>query len=105
MTSEDHKNISKEDRSLLKKCLQHHPKKMDFCKLSYSELIHLFQKIAKKTMNEEKLIPIIMIGHSKDFFDEKPLDRFLSFLCKKYKGKIQFSTLSEVVNNIINHKL
>lgn len=101
--SGDHKNISKEDRSILQKCMQLHPKKMDFCKLSSGELVRLFKKSSSIATNEEAPVPIVLIGHSKDFFDGRSLDTFLSFLCSKYRGKVEFLTLSEVVESIVNH--
>jgi hypothetical protein len=46
-------------------------------------------------------VPLVMIGHSKDFFNEKQFDKFLKIATEKYlpTGEIRFTTFREFVEN------
>lgn len=71
--------------------------KWDLSKLSHKEMIN-FLKVAIDNfdiINNE--IPLVMIGHTKDFFNQKNLREFLKITKKNYveKGVARFTTFNE----------
>ena len=57
-----------------------YPFKFDFCKLNFKEMVS-FVRIAQesKYYQEEGVVPIVAIGHSKDFFNERAFSQFLQY--------------------------
>lgn len=62
-------------RRLLGKMLRKHPSLFDFCTLSSKSMLGRIEEHAR--WPEE---PVVIIGHSKDFVNDRELDRFLALL-------------------------
>jgi hypothetical protein len=77
---------------------------VDFCKRDYSDLRRSLEKVRKicEKKNDFKYIPIVLIGHSKDFFFSNHLSLFLES-CKNIEG-IEFSTYTEAVKKYAREK-
>ena len=56
----------------------------------------------KKYNHQDCEVPLVMIGHTKDFFNERNFEQFLELATKKYvdKGIARFSTFPEFVKKI-----
>ena len=58
-------------------------------------------------MKDEQMIDnefgtaVVMLGHSKDFWNDRNLDVFLRFIKTECKGKIRSSTLREMTKRIL----
>ena len=74
--------------------------KWDFCKQSSSEMLKFLDDGMARYDYMNQNAPLIMIGHSKDFFNSKNLDYFLKIVKNKYCGdkSIIFSTMSKFVS-------
>ena len=73
-----------------------HPHKLDFCKLSALTMYKTVKNLSIKSFAQ--VIPIVMIGHSKDFWNDKELDLFINKI--KKTENMRFSTFSEVTHTI-----
>lgn len=72
----------------------------DFCKLEYPELIrYLKMAISDCNKNGYSYVPVVMIGHSKDFFFSNNLRLFLKS-CQSIK-EVEFDTYLGAVNKIM----
>jgi hypothetical protein len=71
--------------------------KWDISKLQYKEMIRFLQNSINMYDYEKYEIPLVMIGHTKDFFNSKNFEKFLIETNKKYvnKGIVKFSTFDE----------
>jgi len=83
-----------------------HPVNVDFCKLSAQSMVKAVEEVLRKNNNTNndvgRTVPLVLIGHSKDFWNDKHLDSFLSAM-QRYSdsnGGIKFSTFSEVAEKI-----
>jgi hypothetical protein len=54
---------------------------------------------------ENKEIPLVMIGHNKDFFNQKNFKKFLSIVKKKYHNSVRFNTFFGYSNFLNGEKL
>ncbi len=71
-----------------------YPLKLDFCRLTYAEMVSTFKLIqAHEDATPNSYKPIVAIGHSKDLFDLGAVDAFLSYLRRQ---GIQVVTLRDV---------
>ncbi len=74
---------SREGLALLRKLFSMHPVTVDFCKLNARDL---FQSVIREfeQVNEGTEIakPLTLIGHCKDFWNDKNLDRFLGRMAR-----------------------
>jgi hypothetical protein len=71
-----------------------HPMKLDFCRLTASEMIRIFdQEMKQEKINPSILRPIVAIGHTKDLIDVETIESFLAYL--KEKG-VPVSTFKDV---------
>ncbi len=69
--------------------------KFDYCKQTAYEMEKFLIFALKKYSKAKVDIPIVLIGHSKDFhLNSKNLERFLNIVNNKYKGKVCFNTIS-----------
>ena len=60
------------------------PMKLDFCRLTISQLIQMFEEEIQKDQENPGLYrPIVAIGHTKDLIDYETPDLLLSYLRKK----------------------
>ena len=97
---------SKKLTNVLSKLTSIQPVIVDFCVLSARSMVRAVKEIiATNGYNDgesERTVPVVLIGHSKDFWNDKHLDSFLSTM-RSYsnnKGGIQFSTFSNVAEKI-----
>lgn len=77
-------------RTVLKKLLRNCPSTFDFCKLSCGDML---RRIKEHSKYPEQ--PIVMIGHSKDFVNDREFDKFLASLCKN--ENVSFQNMSDYV--------
>lgn len=73
------------------------PVKWDFCKQSARQMIEFLEYGIEKYKGSEHEIPLVMISHSKDFFNGRNLDKFLN-AAGNIDG-VRFSTLGEFIQN------
>lgn len=76
--------------TMLKKLLRNCSSTFDFCKLSSRDML---ERIKEHTKYPEQ--PIVMIGHSKDFVNDREFDKFLASLCKN--ENVSFQSMSDYV--------
>jgi hypothetical protein len=61
-----------------------YPLKLDFCRMTLSELTSIVERIIAEDKDTHALYkPLVAIGHTKDLADPKTVDAFLSFLREK----------------------
>ena len=82
-------------KTVLRKLLKKHANPFDFCKLSNRDMLSRIREYAQ--FPEQT---VVLIGHSKDFFDGHNLDTFLKMT--RLNGTVRFSTLFECTDNKIN---
>jgi len=87
----------------LKKLGTLQPLKYDFCKLSGSDMVRWLRRLMRddRMVGDDFGTPVVMLGHSKDFWNDRNLDIFLEFIKKECKGKVCFSTLGELTKRIV----
>jgi len=72
--------------------------KWDLSKSTYREIIQ-FLDIAKKRYDyQNKEIPLVMIGHTKNFFVKKDLDQFLNYVTTHRSDEIRFRSMNDYIN-------
>jgi hypothetical protein len=83
-----------------------HPVIVDFCKMSARSMVKAVEEILitnDRSNNEiKKIVPVVLIGHSKDFWNDRHLSSFLSTMqlfSSKKKG-IRFSTFFDVAQAV-----
>lgn len=92
---------------VLLKLASTHPVTVDFCKMNARSMIKAVEEVILTNGyhdNEtERTVPVVLIGHSKDFWNDEQLDSFLSTMgsLSRYKGEIKFSTFSDVAEELI----
>jgi len=76
---------------------KHYRSKWDFSKLSYKEMINYLDQAIRKYDYKKYDIPLVMMGHTKDFFNYKNFERFLETTTNEYvnKGIARFTTFKE----------
>jgi len=74
----------------------------DFSKLSCKKMLEFLDCAVKKFNYQDCEVPLVMIGHTKDFFNERNFERFLELVSQKYvdNGIARFSTFPEFVKKI-----
>jgi hypothetical protein len=94
-------------REVMLKLASVQPVLVDFCKLTARSMVKAMEKILA-TDNQsgdeiERTIPVVLIGHSKDFWNDEQFNSFLSTFesLSRYKGKIKFGTFSDVAEELI----
>ena len=80
--------------TVLRRVLKKHASTFDFCKLSATDMV---KRVREHAGAAEQ--PVVLIGHSKDFFNDLALDRFLDRV--KQGDHVVFQTLSEFVDKAI----
>jgi len=91
---------------ILRKLASIHPVTLDFCKLDARTMVKAVEQIILTNgQSEDKTgqsIPLVLIGHSKDFWNDEHLDNFLSKMqsFSTHKGGIKFSTFSDVAQKL-----
>ena len=75
-----------------------HPMKLDFCRLTATEMIRMFDLEMERDRRKPALFrPIVAIGHTKDLVDLETVESFLSYLRRK---GIPVSTFRDVYAKI-----
>jgi len=88
---------------VLKKLGTLQPLKYDFCKLSAGDMIRELRHAMKsdQAMRNGLGTPVVMLGHSKDFWNDRNLEMFFRFIKKECEGRVLFSTLGELTKRIL----
>lgn len=86
-------------KSIINKLFRKHPMKFDFCKLSTFSMKKFIKNAMIRELKYNKPIPIVMIGHAKDFWNDKHFDKFLNIV--KMDKNIKFSTFADVGKEIL----
>jgi hypothetical protein len=81
-------------RTILSKLLSRHASSFDFCKLSCKDMLKRIREI-DRVRNQ----PVVMIGHSKDFLNDREFDEFLDAL--SHGPNVRFVTVSEAVQTLL----
>lgn len=77
-----------------------HPKKLDFCKCNFGEMKNMIANIvAKDSVNG--YLPVVAIGHSKDFIYWNDLQKLLAFLKNRYFDVIEMVSLSTAYHKYV----
>ncbi len=79
------------------------PLKYDFCKLSASDMIQGLRRAIRddRMIGDDFGTPVVMLGHSKDFWNDRNLEVFLKFIKRECDGRVCFSTLGESTKRIL----
>ena len=88
---------------ILKKLGTLQPLKYDFCKLSASDMIQGLRRAIRddQMIGDDFGTPVVMLGHSKDFWNDRNLEMFLTFIKNKCEGRVCFSTFGELTKRIL----
>jgi len=91
---------------VLQKLTSMHPIIVDFCKLNARTMVKAVEEAISTNCHSsdgtERTVPVVLIGHSKDFWNDGHLDRFLSTMrsFSMHKGEIKFSTFTDVAKQL-----
>lgn len=87
---------------MLKKLGTLQPLKYDFCKLSATDMIRGVRELLKEDCMDRNDFgtPVVMLGHSKDFWNDRNLEMFLRFIKKECESRVHFSTFRELAKRI-----
>ncbi|GAB6163780.1 hypothetical protein JCM12298_29400 [Desulfothermus naphthae] len=83
-------------KSILKKVFDSYPAKWDFCKQSSKEMIYFLFKAMEFYDWQNCDVPLVMISHSKDFFNSRNLIYFLEQV--KKINNIKFVTFNSFID-------
>lgn len=78
----------------LMQIFRQYPRKLDFCKLTAREMISSIETLMNQCRNypNSLTIPLVLIGHSKEFDEAADLSKVLGTIARKFPGMVQFST-------------
>jgi hypothetical protein len=79
-------------RTVLKKMLTQHASTFDFCKLSCRDMLQRIQEL-----DNHQPQPVVMVGHSKDFVNDRHFDEFLAALSRR--KTVCFMSMSEIIQD------
>jgi hypothetical protein len=91
---------------VLLKLASMHPVIVDFCKLNTRSMVKAVEEILRTNDcsddETKRIVPVVLAGHSKDFWNDEHLDSFLSTMqsYSSSKGGIRFSTFSDVAEKV-----
>lgn len=79
------------------------PLKYDFCKLGAGDMIRGLRRLIKGEPAGADAVgtPVVMLGHSKDFWNDRNLAVFLKSVKEEYAGRVRFSTLEECTRRVL----
>jgi hypothetical protein len=103
-------NISNKNSDImiiLKNIFKTYPIKWNMNTMSYSELYSFLENVIIKEKNNPNEIPLIMIGHSKAFYNDENFEKFLKMVNEKIisKNLAKFQTLGEFIKKNIKGDL
>ena len=89
--------------TILKRLGSWQPFKYDFCKLSARDMIRGLRRVMKgdRAQNDGLGTPVVMLGHSKDFWNDRNLETFLKLVKTECDARVGFSTLGELTRRIV----
>lgn len=89
--------------TILRKLGSFQPMKYDFCKLSARDMIRGLRQAVEDHEGVENGLgtPLVMLGHSKDFWNDRNLAAFLEFVRAECAGSVRFSTFGELTEMIL----
>lgn len=82
-------------RTVLKSLLKKHVSTFDFCKLSCQDMLKRIQGL-----DDLEQQPVVMIGHSKDFANDRQFEEFLATLSRG--GNVRFVSMSESIHEMLS---
>lgn len=82
-------------RTAIKRLLRKRPNMFDFCRLSSKDMLERIEEHSARPQQ-----PVVAVGHSKNFFNDREFGRFLESLCRRQK--VTFVTMSEYVQKALN---
>ncbi len=82
-------------RTILRNLRKEHASTLDFCKLSCRDMLRRVREL-----DQPQQQPVVMIGHSKDFLNDRPFEKFLAVLSRS--GKVRFVNMSEYLHETLN---
>lgn len=87
---------------VLRKLATWQPVKYDFCKLSAGDMIRGLRRVMRNdaTTGGDPGTPVVMLGHSKDFWNDAHVETFLRFVRDECAAGVRFSTLGELTTRI-----
>lgn len=79
------------------------PMKYDFCKLSSRDMIRWLRRLMKgeSVGGDDCGTPVVMLGHSKDFWNDLNVAAFLKCVKEECADVVRFSTLGECTKRIL----
>jgi len=88
---------------ILKKLCTLQPLKFDFCKLSEGDMIRWLHRLLEdgRPGDDDLGTPVVMLGHSKDFWNDDNLAAFLRYVKNHCRGRVRFRTLGEMTRQIV----
>ena len=88
---------------ILKKLGTSQPLKYDFCKLNATDMIRGLRRLLKANQMDRDAFgtPVVMLGHSKDFWNDRNLEMFFRFIKTECEDRVHFSTLGELTKSIL----
>ncbi|NLZ06748.1 MAG: hypothetical protein GXY19_16405 [Phycisphaerae bacterium] len=87
--------------TLLRKLGTRQPLKYDFCKLSAQDMIRRLQQIVRADQREGAGDrAVVLLGHSKDFWNDRHLDAFLRFVKERCSDTVCFRTLGDLARTV-----
>ena len=96
-------NVKNENRlnKILNLFFRYHPKKFDFCKLTFSEMKKMINNIVKYDQ-ESCMVPISTIGHSKEFYYDEDYKNILKYINNRYNKIILIDSYSSILTRYKN---
>lgn len=80
-------------RTVLKSLWKKHVSTFDFCKLSCRDMLRRIEELGDPQQQ-----PVIMVGHSKDFANDRQFENFLATLSRR--GDVRFVSMSECLHEL-----
>lgn len=89
--------------TILRKLGSFQPMKYDFCKLSARDMIRGLRQSIEDDEGVENGFgtPLVMLGHSKDFWNDRNLGTFLEFVQAECAESVRFGTFGELTKKIV----
>jgi hypothetical protein len=75
-----------------------YPKKFDFCRMTFKEMKSCIDYAVETCMHLQEVVPVVAIGHSKDFSDDGVIERFLDYV--NSRKEIQYTTFTRLKSGI-----
>ncbi|MBE8540570.1 hypothetical protein [Geoglobus acetivorans] len=76
--------------------------KFDISKLSWREMVGMLDHALNVYDTAENEVPVVAIGHTKDFFNSSNFKKFLEIVTRDYSHAVRFTTFSEFVEQVLS---